>query len=292
MYFNEITSYNNLTYSIDKIRLKTYIDYDVWSNLDYYFRCFYLDKIINYWISDKISQFKYNYSIELEEGVVLYVGFSHNNEKHDEHKGLYNLTIEFNPNKMKYRPIIKHIINLSGDWFVRSYDLSVDVKMNILDLIVDKGLKRKMKVFTNGYDDITYEIGTGDKRLKIYNKKIESKLQIPGNLTRIEISRQMEDFPVGYAKLFNYPVEEFPEIYTNDYIVSLFDYKMDRTLLVHVFAVQSGFPLNKVSRTYKSKIKKLFEGGHKIRFTSKDATMAFRKTLYSYFINNPKVHWK
>lgn len=292
MYFNEITSYNNLTYSIDKLRLKTYINYDVWSDLDYYFRVFYSDKIVNYWISDKISQFKYNYSFELEEGVSLYVGFCHNNEKHDEHHGLYNLTIEFNPNKMKYRPIIKYIINLSGEWFVRSYDLAIDVKVNILDFIVDKGFKRKMKVFSNGYDDITYEIGTGDKRLKIYNKKIESKLQIPGNLTRIEISRQMEDFPVGYAKLFNYPVEEFPEIYTNDYIVSLFDYKMDRTLLVHVFAVQSGFPLNKVSRTYKNKIKQLFEGGHKIRFTSKDATMVFRKTIYTYFINNPKVHWK
>ena len=149
-----------------------------------------------------------------------------------------------------------------------------------------------MKIFTNGYDDITYEIGSGDKRLKIYNKKIESNLNILGNLTRIEITRQMDDFPVGYAKLFNYPVEDFPEIYTNDYIVSLFDYKMDRTLLVHVFAVQSGFPLNKVSRTYKNKLKKLFEGGNKIRFTSKDATMVFRKTMYSYFINNSKIHWK
>ena len=41
MYYISKTSYNNLTYSIDMIRLKTYINYDVYSNLDFYFNTYY-----------------------------------------------------------------------------------------------------------------------------------------------------------------------------------------------------------------------------------------------------------
>ena len=235
MYYISKTSYNNLTYSIDMIRLKTYIDYDVYSNLNFYLNTYYKNTIEKYWISDRKMMFKYNYQIEVEEGRSFYLGFHHNNEK-DVEFGLHNLTIEFNPNKLKDNILIQHILNLSGDWFIRSYDLAVDIKCNILDLIFDKGLKRHVHTFSNGSDDITYNIGKGDLRLKIYNKKRESKLDITGDLSRVEISRELDDFPVREVKFLDWGLDNFPDIYLNNYIYSLSDYK-DKTMLPIIYAL-------------------------------------------------------
>jgi hypothetical protein len=272
------------------IRLKTYIDYDVYSNLDFYLNTYYKDTIEKYWISDRKMMFKYNYQIEVEEGRSFYLGFHHNNEK-DVEPGLHNLTIEFNPNKLKDNILIQHILNLSGDWFIRSYDLAVDIKCNILDLIFDKGLKRHVHTFSNGGDDITYNIGKGDLRLKIYNKKRESKLDITGDLSRVEISRELDDFPVREVKFLDWGLDNFPDIYLNNYIYSLSDYK-DKTMLPIIYAVQNGFPINDLSRRYKEKLKNLFEGGQKIKFTNKDATEVLRKTIFTYFMKNQKVRWR
>lgn len=291
MYYNSATSFYNLTYSVDMFRLKTYIDYDKFTSLDFYLRTYYGDKIDKYWISDRIMQFKYNFRIVIEEGISFYVGFHHNNEKAEDSKNLHNLTIEFNPNKLKDNSIILHILNLSGEWFIRSFDLAVDIKCNILDIIFDKGKKRKVHTFAYGSDNITYEIGTGDKRLKIYNKKNESKLDIPYELTRIEISRELDDFPISNVKMLKYGLENFPDIYMNDYIYSLSDLQ-DKTLLPIIYAIQNGYPLNNLTRRYKEKIKQLYEGGQKIKFTDKEATEVLRKNIFSYFINNSKVKWR
>ena len=290
MYYISKTSYNNLTYSIDMIRLKTYVDYDVYSNLDFYLNTFHKDTIEKYWISDRKMMFKYNYQIEVEEGRSFYLGFHHNNEK-DVEFGLHNLTIEFNPNKLKDNILIQHILNLSGDWLIRSYDLAVDIKCNILDLIFDKGLKRHIHTFSKGGDDITYNIGKGDLRLKIYNKKLESKLDITGDLSRVEISRELDDFPIREVKFLDWGLDNFPDIYLNNYIYSLSDYK-DKTMLPIIYAVQNGFPISDLSRRYKEKLKNLFEGGQKIKFTNKDATEVLRKTIFTYFIKNQKVKWR
>ncbi len=290
MYYNNVTSYYNLTYSIDMFRLKTYIDYSTFSNLDFYLRTYYSLKIDKFWISDRIMQFKYNYRILIDEGKSFYIGFHHNNEE-PEKNDLHNLTIEFNPNKLKDNKLLLYILNLSGNWFIRSYDLAVDLKCNIFDIIFDKGRKRKVQIYSNGGDDLTYRIGVGDMKVKIYNKKKESKLDIQGDLTRIEITREIDDFPIRDVKMLRYGTEYFPELYMNNYIYSISDIQ-DKTILPIIFAVQNGYPLNDLSRRYKEKIKKLFEGGHKIRFTDKEATEVLRRTIFSYFINNDKVRWK
>lgn len=290
MYYISKTSYNNLTYSIDMIRLKTYVDYDVYSNLDFYLNTYHKECVEKYWISDRKMMFKYNYQIEVGEGRSFYLGFHHNNEK-DVEPGLHNLTIEFNPNKLKDNILIQHILNLSGDWLIRSYDLAVDIKCNILDLIFDKSLKRHVHTFSNGGDDITFNIGKGDFRLKIYNKKRESKLDITGDLSRVEISRKLDDFPVREVKFLEWGIDNFPDIYLNNYIYSLSDYK-DKTMLPIIYAVQNGFPISDLSRRYKEKLKNLFEGGQKIKFTNKDATEVLRKTIFTYFMKNQKVRWR
>lgn len=291
MYYKNITSFNNLVYSIDMIRLKTYISYDKFSSLEFLFDTVYKDYVVKKYTSSRLDKFFFNYQIEIAEGISFWFGFLHNTEKRGEDiTGKYNFTIEFNPNKLKDNFLIKYLLGISGEWFLKSYDLAVDIKVNILDLIVDKGLKRKCLIFSSGFDNKTYEIGAGDTRYKVYNKKIESNLDIPYELTRIEISRKYDDFPLKNIKLLNFGLDNFPEIYLNNYICSLSDYK-DKTLYVVLYAVQHDYPINDLSRAYKQKIKKLFEGGNKIKFTEKDATQILRQVIFSYFMDNKEMRW-
>ena len=296
--YNKSIENNNITYSIDKIRLKCYMTFDVYNDLDFFIRAFYSDKIKRFWISDKKQSFKYNYDFEVAEGKCFYFGFFHNSEQKmaERLEPKYNFTIEFNPNKLKDNSLIMHILNLSGAWYIVRYDLAMDIKINILDLIFDKSGKRKIMMFSNGYDDRTYTIGgSGEKHIKIYNKKKESDLHITGDLTRVEITRECNDFFVPDIKLFNYDAY-FPELYLNQYVYSLSDYvekkETDKTLYAMLFAVQNGYPLNDLSRRYKEKIKNLLQGGYKIRFDTNSANQALKQTIYFYFIKNKKLAFR
>ena len=295
MYYKSITSRNNLTYSIDMIRLKTYISYNKFSSIEFAFDTVYQEYVSKKYTSARMEQFFFNYNIEIEEGKSFWFGFLHNTEKRGEvtdTQGKYNFTIEFNPNKLKDNFLIKYLLNISNEWYLRSYDLAIDIKVNILDIIFDKGRKRKVQTYSNGFDDLTYRIGCSesDVKLKIYNKKIESKLDIPYDLTRIEISRKLEDFPISAIKTLKFGQENFPEIFLNNYICSLSEYQ-DKTLYAIVYAIQNGFPLNNLSRVYKEKIKKMFEGGSKICFSDKEATQILHQIVFAYFINNNEMRW-
>ena len=277
---------DNIIYSLDMFRLKTYLDYTTYSNLDFYIRTYYKDKIKKFWISDRIMQFKYNWSIEVEEGKSFYFGFHHNNEKKDEHEGLYNLTIEFNPNKLKDNKLLLHILDLGFKWYIKSYDLAFDIRVNVNDLIWDMSGRNLEKIDNRGFDNKTIMLGKGDGRVKIYNKKKESDLNIMGDLTRIEISREVEDFPIHDVKILHYD-NLFPSIYTNNYIYSLSDYN-DKTTLALLYAVQNGFPLRDLTKTYRKKIKDMLEGGYKIKFSNKIVTDVLRQTIFYYFVRPRK----
>ena len=269
MYLESIED-NNMIYSVDMIRLKTYITYSEFSNLEFLINTDYKSKVKKLWLSDRVMCFKYNYVIELEEGKSFYFGFHCNNEKLQFFKSdvKYNLTVEFNPNKIKDAPLLLHILHMSGDWY----------------------LKRTLKSISNGYDDKTYYIGTGDRRIKIYNKKKESNLKNVNELTRVEVSIQFEDFRLIDIKLFKLPEDLFPEICTNDYIYSLSDYK-DKTTFALLYAVQTGFPIDDLSRRYKEKIQGLLRGGHRVRFSRKTADEVIRRTVFHYLMPNELVRW-
>lgn len=272
---------DNIIYSLDMLRVKTYIDYDKYSNLDFYLRTYFKDNIKKFWITDKIMQFKYNWVIEIEEGKSFYFGFHHNNEKKDMHEGKYNLTIEFNPNKLKDNKLILKILALSDNWYIKSFDIAFDLRININDIIYDMSGRSIEKIENRGFDNKTISVGKNDGRFKIYNKKKESDLDILGDLTRVEISREMEDFPIKNTKILEYD-NIFPSIYLNNYIVSFSNYE-DKTLLGLLYAVQNGFPLKNLTKTYRKKIKDLLEGGNKIKFSNKLCTDLLRQTIFYYF---------
>lgn len=289
MYFISVND-NNITYSIDMIRLKTYITYSVFTEIEFRFKTCWKDFIKRYYTSPRQKEFFYNYVIEIEDNS-FWFGFCHNNERRSFfEESEYNFTIEFNPNKLKDNKIIEYLLNLSGDWYIKSFDLAMDLKINILDIITDTSGRRRDLITSYGYDNKTIVIGKDDGRVKIYNKKIESDLKILHDLTRVEVSRYFDDYPVNEISKFNYG-NIFPNLYLNQYVYSLSDYK-DKTLLAILYAVQNGFPVKDLSRAYKSKIKNLLEGGYKISFSNSIATNVLTKTIFHYFINNNKVRWK
>lgn len=296
--YNIILTKDNITYSIDMIRLKTYISFEIFNKIEFFIQMYFKDKVKKFWLSDRPMCFHYNYDIEIEEGKSFYFGFHHNSEKlkNSEHKGinyddLYNFTIEFNPNKLKDNKLLMYLLNTSGNWFIKSYDMSFDLHISILDLLWDISGRSSEKIFNNGYDNKTVYIGSGNGRVKIYNKKKESNLNICGDLTRIEISKELEDYDISNLSILHYD-GDFPLVYTNNYIYSLSDYQeKNSTLLAILFAVQNGYPIRNLSRRYRENIHNLLEGGYKIIFDKNTATQVLRKTILYYFLNNDKVHF-
>lgn len=288
--YNKFIQDNNIIYSLDMLRLKTYLSFTTFSELEFRFKTVWKDYVKKEYSSAKINNFFYNYVIEVAEGISFWFGFLHNTEKREERNEFYNFTIEFNPNKLKDNKILMYILGLSGSWYIKSLDLAMDLKVSILDLNLDFSGRQEMKVFSKGYDDKTIYLGKGDGRVKVYNKKKESNLNILGDLTRIEISRTFDDFDIRNMVFFKFG-EHFPSVYLNSYVYSLSDYE-DKTLLAILYSVQHGFPLKDLTKTYKRKIKNILQGGYKILFSEKTATQVVNQTIFYYFINNNKVVFK
>lgn len=288
MYFESREMFN-VTYSIDMLRLKTYISFQDFSEIQFRFDTCWEPFVKAKYTSARCESFFYNYNIEIEEGQSFWFGFMHNTEKRAENITEYNLTIEFNPNKLKDSKILMYFFKFGKEWFIKRCDVACDVPISILDVVYNKGRKRKISVFSEGYDNKTIYMGVGDKHVKIYNKKIESHLDISGDLTRIEITKEFDDFPVSKIKLFKIDNDIFPELYINKYIYSLSDYE-DKTLLAVIYALESGFDFNMLTRRYKEKISKLYEGGQKINLRGNPATDVFRQIIFHYFIGGGKEY--
>jgi len=290
---------DNIVYSIDMLRLKTYISYNEFTKIEFRLNTLWKEYIKKSYSSSQMKNFFYNYIIEIEEGISFWFGFLHNTEKRKDsikrdtfyynQIDKYNFSIEFNPNKLKNNPILLYLLGISGDWVIKSFDLAIDLKVNILDIIWDLNGKRLEKIDNRGYDNKTIYIGTGDGRIKIYNKKRESNIDEIFHLTRVEISRQMDDFQLKDIKKYSYD-NVFPRLYLKEYMFSFEDYK-DKTLLAILYAVLQGFPIRDLSRAYKEKIKKLLQGGNAIRFDNKCVSDLLRQTVYYYFINNRLCRW-
>lgn len=286
MYF--ITeNFNNIEYSVDMLRLKTYITYSTFTEIEFRFKTCWAKYVEKQYTSARAFNFFYNYVIEVEEGKSFYFGFLHNSEKRQEdERGTYNFTIEFNPNKLKDNPILLYLLDISNEWYIKSLDIACDLKVNILDIIYDKCRKRSINIISNGFDDKTYRIGKGNGKIKIYNKKNESNLEIPGDLTRVEISREYDDFPIKNMVLYKFE-DCFPDLYLNNYLYTFSDYK-NKTMLAILYAVQNGFPINDLTRDYKNKIKNMFEGGNQVKFDRKVATQVVNKVIYCYFMRRDR----
>lgn len=281
----------NVVYSVDKLRLKTYMTYSDFTEIEFRFKTVWVDYVEKFYNSYRISEFQYNYVIELCEDKSFWFGFMHNSEKREEGElTSYNFTIEFNPNKIKDNKCLMYLLNFTGNWYIKSFDLACDLRVNILDVVgYDKGRKKELKIISQGFDNRTVYIGKSNNRVKIYNKKIESNLDIVGDLTRVEITCQYDNYAICEVSRFQFS-DVFPELFLNDYLYTFKDYE-DRTLFCLLYAVQSGLSLDCLTRRYKEKIKNLLTGGQKILFSTKSASDILRQVIYFYFIKNKYVRF-
>lgn len=285
IYYKKLQS-DNMFYSIDMIRLKTYITYAQYSEIEFLLNSSYKENIKRFWVSDRIMCFHYQYQMEFGEHR-FWFGFLHNNESvnYNREDLSYNFTIEFNPNKLRENPLIMHLLTKFGNWYLRSFDLAIDIPINILDIVFDMSNRRKIKTFSYGGDNITHEIGVGNGRLKIYNKKVESCLNIVGHLTRVEISMEYDDFPIAKIQRYSFDDGYFPYLYLNQYVFSFTDMEtIDNTTLGLLYAVQHGYSLKDLSRRYRTKIKAMLECGSRIKFSKLTAEQILKQVIFAYFV--------
>lgn len=239
MYFLEMQE-NNLTYSCDMLRIRTDLSMSEFSKIEFKFKTCWKNFVDNEWCAFSIAEFKYNYNIRVGCEQSFWFGYLHNSEHTSQNdNSKYNFTLEFNPNKLKDNKIIKYIISLSREWVLKQFDFAIDIPISILDVCgLDKKRYKDLRVFSAGYDDKTYYIGRSNNRVKIYNKKKESDLNILGELTRLEVTSK-QDYTYNPLNYFC-PNITFPELYTADYMYTFKDYE-DKTLLAILYAVQNRF---------------------------------------------------
>ena len=137
--FNLISG-DNINYTVDMLRLRTNLTAFEFSKLEFMINTVYKDIVRENYQSTGISNFKYNYVIELKENSSYWFGFIHNSELTNANSSMqnerreYNFTVEFNPNKVEIKGLLKYILHLSTNWIIKSIDMAMDVKVNILDI--------------------------------------------------------------------------------------------------------------------------------------------------------------
>lgn len=276
----------NVTYSIDMLRLKTYISISDFSKIEFRFQTVYKKYLDYNYTSYSYTDFRYTYHIKIEEGISFWFGFFHNSEKPKQGQDdTYNFTIEFNPNKIKDNECLLYILSSFDKWVIKSYDVACDIPINVLDLCgFDKGRKKDIRIVSEGFDNRTIYIGKhkSNSFFKIYNKKKESELEIPGELTRVEVTVRLDDYKMKNIVTYN-STFILPELFTNDYMYTFKDYE-DKTLLAILYAVQNGFEINMLTKTYKNKVKNLLAGGHKIPIYRKYCDMVFKRVVEFYYL--------
>lgn len=241
-YFSEYRQ-DGYVYTVDMIRLRTYISKSVFKDLSKYF----VGKNLKYWEGKGgFGKFFDNWSCD-----GLWIGFTDHHSKHiklSTWNDKINFTIEFNPNKLtdRSKDVLIPLL-MTYNWSVTRFDLAIDIATNINNLCIKSILKKNFCIFYRDYNDKTYYFGKGNGHTKIYNKKIESGLDY--DLTRYEVTKTCEfdlsEVDLPYIK-FN-----FLQIYFNPYYSEQDGSTYDAIL----FALNNGFPFRSLSRDYKDRIK-------------------------------------
>lgn len=286
LYFNGLNVFKNgLNYCVDMLRLSCQITVDFFETKIASRKVVYKD-FLSEWTSTRLTDFYHNFNYS-DDDCSFWFGFISNKEKSCERKSLsnpkttFNLTIEFNPNKVKNNSLLLHILSLSNAWVVKSCDFAIDVCTNIVNICgFDKGRKDCFLTYDCGGDNKTFYIGKRDNRVKVYNKTIESGFDY--DLTRIEITKYLNDLPLKDVPCFVYD-GYLPELFIKEFQLSFEDLKGDKTLFALVYAVTNGYPLHDLSRDYKKKVKNFLQNKKPILIDFKCISDCLRKYIYYYF---------
>lgn len=281
----------DIMYSVDMVRLKTrvpkeYIDRFVKRKLD-------TNPGIKYWSNFGIKQYRHNWQIRenhpLNEKYTTpheklysageysyWLGYDHNSETD---KINADLVIEFNPNKCPVDGLLEYVLMefyASVETTVVSVDIAMDFEVNISNLLVDKFRKKKMKIIYGGQgeDDLTYYIGEGDGRIKIYNKARE--LGIEGDLTRYEVTKKISK-KIKELVRPDYGFEA--NIIPIGYLTSL---PTDKTLSGLLWAVKNGYQMDRLTRHQRDKIREYIMNNTELKIDDKKISQVIQTYFRGY----------
>lgn len=286
LYLNGLNVFlNDFNYCVDMLRLSCQITADLFE-LKIGSRVLIYKDNLTHWTTGRIAEFYHNYTYT-DDKCSFWFGFISNKEKSGKGKSLsnpnttFNFTVEFNPNKVKDNSFLLHILKISSDWVVKSCDFAIDINTNILNICgLDKLTKKCLITYDMGGSDRTYYIGKGNNRLKIYNKTIESGLDY--DLTRVETTCSLDDLSLRDVKFFRFN-GCLPELYINEFQISLDDLNTDKTVIALVYAVTNGYPMHNLSRRYREHVKEFLGKKNPVVFDSKCLEKCFCNYIYYYF---------
>lgn len=158
------------------------------SEVELYFNRYRDNPDSTYWQGHGVKAYKHNFTINIGDSSV-YVGIHHNMKKAVQ--GSVDMVIKYNPNKVYGVELASIICQFFiGNPFtkVKSFDLAIDIPINILQVFPQPVGKMSKRIIDNGGDNKTYyfkERGSNGA-IKIYNKKREAGLDY--DLTRYEIT--------------------------------------------------------------------------------------------------------
>ena len=89
------------------------------------------------------------------------------------------------------------------------------------------------------------------------------------------------DVNINNISTYVYNVK-LPDLYLNNYLYTFSDYK-DKTTMAILYAIQSGYNINDLSRDYKEKIKKMLKGNYQINLSNECCTNIIKQCIYNIF---------
>lgn len=283
-YYHEIKE-NDITYSIDMIRLRLDFstldrinEFGSWLSLPYHLH------VEMYPLSSKAFSYRYLYKLTCTNGCSFVCGLGFNGT--DTSSGWIGFC-EFNPNKVAGQPeFLEFFETLKGHcpWAeIVRYDVAIDVPLMRSQCSLAKD-KRKYSIVQNSSEDVTEYLGQHNKSgfCKLYNKKKESDLE--DELTRFEITL---DYDLCYSEVIKImpiiDVTEFQldmdaELTLRDTEIVLVD------LLKRLPIFEQRYYFNKLGRKMKQKIKPFVFSNIDKFCLSKEIYSALRMELRNYTI--------
>lgn len=240
----------DLYYSVDMVTLDCRIDNELLSIIEHKYLQF--SPSVEYWVGSSFKGFRHNWRItEMGQGFpVTSYSFYLAAELNSESKSFKSrFRLEYNPNKCDLNGILGILLFtyfLHEDTILKYVDVAVDIPQNILSIYYDNSSKKVEKIFNYGGDDKTIYLGSGNNRIKIYNKAKEMKLN-GVDLTRYELTLKVnQSLSALNPGLLSYNLVDLFII--EDYPTG------DLTLDALIYAVIKGYSIKKLSRRYKKLI--------------------------------------
>lgn len=218
-YWKSITDKNNYIYSVDMVRLCFNVNEKSLADLNHYLTFLNNTHITSY--PTNFVSFKYKHLFKFDYGESsMVLGLCFNGAYRED---MYKCFVEFNPNKCdckKFWEDFNTIRPFMANPALKRWDLACDIPLAREHFIVLKDF-RKYSCEMNSFSDKTEYLGCRNSvgRFKMYNKKIESKLD--NDLTRLELTcDDLSSVFNNFPKVFYRPQQlEFTDLKGTDLVL-------------------------------------------------------------------------